>query len=68
MRNVQRFRRVRYKGRHSAKSGVVSGILAAVPGRFGVGTFGPALDRKGNSVVGFRMLCDLSRRLALSIS
>jgi glutaminase len=50
-----------------AKSGVAGGILAAVPGRFGVGTFGPALDRKGNSVVGFRMLCDLSRRLALSI-
>lgn len=50
-----------------AKSGVAGGILAAVPGRFGIGTFGPALDQKGNSVVGFRMLCDLSRRLDLSI-
>jgi glutaminase len=50
-----------------AKSGVAGGILAAVPGQFGIGTFGPALDSKGNSVVGFRMLCDLSRRLDLSI-
>lgn len=50
-----------------AKSGVAGGILAAVPGRLGIGAFGPALDSKGNSVVGFRMLCDLSRRLELSI-
>ena len=50
-----------------AKSGVAGGILAAVPGRFGIGTFGPALDGKGNSIVGVRMLRDLSRQFELSI-
>ncbi|NLM40219.1 MAG: glutaminase A [Firmicutes bacterium] len=50
-----------------AKSGVAGGILAVVPERFGIGTFGPALDRKGNSIVGVRMLRDLSRQFELSI-
>ena len=50
-----------------AKSGVSGGILAAVPGRFGVAAFGPALDKKGNSVVGVRMLRHLSQALDLSI-
>lgn len=50
-----------------AKSGVSGGILAVVPGRYGVATFGPALDRKGNSVVGVRMLRHLSHTLDLSI-
>lgn len=50
-----------------AKSGVAGGILAVVPDKFGLGTFGPALDAKGNSVVGVRMLRDLSRKLDLSI-
>ena len=38
-----------------------------VPDKLGLGTFGPALDAKGNSVVGVRMLRDLSRKLDLSI-
>ena len=50
-----------------AKSGVSGGILGVVPGRFGMGTFGPALDPKGNSVVGVKMLRELSQRLDLSI-
>lgn len=50
-----------------AKSGVSGGILGVVPGRYGVATFGPALDRKGNSVVGSRMLRYLSQTLDLSI-
>lgn len=50
-----------------AKSGVSGGILGVVPGRFGVATFGPALDQKGNSVVGVRMLRQLSQVLDLSI-
>jgi glutaminase len=50
-----------------AKSGVSGGILGAVPGRFGVAAFGPALDRKGNSVVGISMLKRMSEVLDFSI-
>ncbi len=50
-----------------AKSGVGGGILAAVPRRMGIGVFGPALDEKGNSIGGIKMLQDLSRELDLSI-
>lgn len=50
-----------------AKSGVGGGILAAVPGRMGIGVFGPALDFKGNSVGGIKVLAELSRELDLSI-
>lgn len=50
-----------------AKSGVSGGILGVVPGRYGVATFGPALDRKGNSVVGISMLRRLAEVLDFSI-
>ncbi len=50
-----------------AKSGVGGGITAAVPGRMGIGTCGPALDRKGNSVAGLAMLRRLSEELKLRI-
>ncbi len=50
-----------------AKSGVSGGILGVVPGKYGVAAFGPALDQKGNSVVGVRMLRHLSQILDLSI-
>ncbi len=50
-----------------AKSGVGGGILGAVPGRYGIGTFGPALDPKGNSTAGIKMMEYLSRKLDLSI-
>ncbi|EGK11889.1 glutaminase 1 [Desmospora sp. 8437] len=50
-----------------AKSGVSGGILASVPERMGIGVFGPALDEKGNSVGGVRLLKGLSRELNLSI-
>ncbi|WP_248930409.1 glutaminase A [Paenibacillus hamazuiensis] len=43
-----------------AKSGVSGGILALVPGRCGVGIVGPALNRKGNSVAGMKLLETLS--------
>ncbi|OYT69568.1 MAG: glutaminase A, partial [Chloracidobacterium sp. CP2_5A] len=33
-----------------AKSGVGGGLLAVVPGRFGIGVFSPPLDERGNSV------------------
>jgi glutaminase len=50
-----------------AKSGVSGGILAVVPGRMGIGVFGPALDAKGNSVAGVRLLEQMSRAWELSI-
>lgn len=50
-----------------AKSGVSGAILAVVPGRLGIGCFGPALEERGNSVGGVELLVTLSRRLGLSI-
>ena len=50
-----------------AKSGVGGGIVAAVPGRFGIGVYGPALDKKGNSVAGMEMLRYLSDQMDLSL-
>ena len=50
-----------------AKSGSAGGIMAAVPGRMGIGTFSPLLDDKGNSVCGMRGLEYLSRALELPI-
>jgi glutaminase len=35
-----------------AKSGVGGGIMAVLPGQFGLGVFSPPLDEKGNSVRG----------------
>jgi glutaminase len=39
-----------------AKSGVAGGILACVKNRAGIGIYGPALDEKGNSVGGLKLL------------
>ena len=50
-----------------AKSGVGGGILATVPRRMGIGVYGPALDKKGNSLAGIHVLKDLSEELDLSI-
>lgn len=50
-----------------AKSGVGGGIMAVVPGRMGIGIYSPALDKKGNSIAGIRILRRLSQRLELSI-
>ena len=47
-----------------AKSGIGGGIVAC-GGRCGIGTFGPALDAKGNSVGGIGMLRYLSDKLDL---
>jgi glutaminase len=49
------------------KSGVGGGILAAVPGRMGIGVIGPALDEKGNSIGGIKVLEELSKEMDLSI-
>ncbi len=50
-----------------SKSGVGGGICAAVPGRWGVGTYGPALNEKGNSVGGVAALQHLSHLLRLNL-
>lgn len=50
-----------------AKSGVGGGIMADCPSRMGIGIYSPALDRKGNSVAGIKMLEALSKELDLSI-
>lgn len=41
-----------------AKSGVGGGIVAALPGQFGLGTFSPLLDSHGNSVRGLKV-CEM---------
>jgi len=50
-----------------SKSGVGGGIMASVPTKMGIGVFGPALDKKGNSIAGIKVLQDLSKELKLNI-
>jgi len=50
-----------------AKSGVSGAVLGVVPGRCGLGVYGPALDTKGNSVGGVALLTELSARENLYI-
>lgn len=50
-----------------AKSGVGGGIMCSVLNRMGIGVFGPALDRKGNSYAGLKILESLSSKMNLSI-
>ncbi|MBD8070190.1 glutaminase A [Bacillus sp. PS06] len=50
-----------------AKSGVSGGIMAAVPGKFGIGIFGPALNEQGNSIAGIKLLELLSNNYQLSM-
>ena len=50
-----------------AKSGVGGGIMASVPNTMGIGVYGPALDKKGNSIAGVKILEELSNRCNLNI-
>lgn len=50
-----------------AKSGVGGGIMANCPHKMGIGIYSPALDTKGNSVAGIKMLEKLSKKWELSI-
>ena len=50
-----------------AKSGVGGGIMAVVPRRMGIGVYSPALDKKGNSIAGKKLLELLSEKLDLSV-
>jgi glutaminase len=48
-----------------AKSGVGGGIIAALPGQLGIGTFSPLLDALGNSCRGIQVCEDISERFKL---
>ncbi|MEG0326632.1 MAG: glutaminase A [Cellulosilyticaceae bacterium] len=50
-----------------SKSGVGGGILSPVPGKMGIGVYGPALDQKGNTIGGIEILKYLSKELNLNI-
>ncbi|MGL5506387.1 MAG: glutaminase A [Paraclostridium sp.] len=50
-----------------AKSGVGGGIMASVPTKMGIGIYGPALDKKGNSIAGLKILQNLSEQYKISI-
>lgn len=50
-----------------AKSGVSGAIMGAIPHGIGIGIYGPALDEKGNSYAGLKLLESLSNRFDLSI-
>lgn len=50
-----------------AKSGVGGGVLAVVPGQFGIATYAPPLDSFGNSVRGVAACRELSRSLGLHL-
>jgi len=50
-----------------SKSGVGGGIVASVPGRWGIGTYGPALNAKGNSAGGISALQHMSHLLRLNV-
>ncbi len=50
-----------------AKSGVGGGIVAVLPGQFGVGIFSPLLDAHGNSHRGIEVCKELSQKFYLHV-
>lgn len=50
-----------------AKSGVGGGIIAVLPGQFGIGVFSPPLDSIGNSVRGIAACREISRDFGLHV-
>lgn len=50
-----------------AKSGVSGGIVAVVPGKFGIGIYSPRLDARGNSVRGVQVCQSLSQQFGLHV-
>ena len=54
-----------YRVGFPAKSGVAGGVLAVLPGQFGIGVFSPPLDARGNSVRGVAVCTALSNELEL---
>src|SRR6266567_6750147 len=56
-----------YKIGMPAKSGVAGGMIAVLPGQFGIGVFSPPLDSRGNSVRGLAVCDDVSRSFDLHL-
>jgi glutaminase len=50
-----------------AKSGVSGGVIAVLPGQFGMCVFSPPVDERGNSVRGIHVCEDLSRSTGMHI-
>ena len=50
-----------------SKSGVGGGIISAPIGKCGIAVYGPALDAKGNSIGGLKILEYLSREMDLNM-
>jgi glutaminase len=50
-----------------AKSGVSGGVIAVMPGRFGIAVFSPRVDENGNSVRGIAVCRELSREFGLHV-
>ncbi len=48
-----------------AKSGVSGGIIAALPGQLGIGSFSPLLDGQGNSCRSIQVCQEISQRFKL---
>lgn len=49
------------------KSGVGGGLLSVSDKRAGIGVYGPALDRQGNSIAGCKLLREISNELRLNL-
>ena len=47
--------------------GAVRGIAAVVVDQMGIGVYGPALDEKGNSIGGIKILEYLAKKLDCSL-
>jgi glutaminase len=52
-----------YKTGLPAKSGVGGGVIAVVPGKFGIAAISPPLDQAGNSVKAQRAIEELVKQL-----
>ena len=50
-----------------AKSGVGGGLVCAVKGPYGIGLYGPALDKFGNSIAAVKAMEHISHRLRLHV-
>jgi len=50
------------------RAAVGGGIVAALPGQFGLGTFSPLLDSHGNSVRGLKVCEEISSHFQLHIA
>jgi len=50
-----------------SKSGVGGGITVSVPSKMGIGVFSAPLDSHGNSIAGYQMILDFSKKFHLNI-